>query len=57
MKAMQITEGGNLGSKSMIFYLKVSPMSGLHCFKIRGKLALIYIEAFKILEQTGEVAY
>jgi RNA recognition motif-containing protein len=38
-------------------YLKVSPMRGLHYFKIRGKLAPRYIRSFKILEQRGEVAY
>jgi hypothetical protein len=38
-------------------YLKVSPMRGLHRFKIRGKLAPRYIGPFKILEQRGEVAY
>jgi hypothetical protein len=38
-------------------YLKVSPMRGLCCFKIRGKLAPRYIGPFKILEQRGEVAY
>jgi hypothetical protein len=38
-------------------YLKVSPMSGLHHFKIQGKLAPRYIAPFKILEQRGEVAY
>jgi hypothetical protein len=38
-------------------YLKVSPMRGLHHFKIRGKLAPRYIRPFKILEQRGEVAY
>jgi hypothetical protein len=32
-------------------------MRGLHCFKIRGKLAPRYIGPFKILEQRGEVAY
>jgi hypothetical protein len=32
-------------------------MSGLRCFKIRGKLAPRYIGPFKILEQRGEVAY
>jgi hypothetical protein len=37
--------------------LKVSPMRGLHRFKIRGKLAPRYIGPFKILEQIGEVAY
>jgi hypothetical protein len=38
-------------------YLKVSPMRGLHCFKVRGKLAPIFIGPFKILEKRGEVAY
>jgi hypothetical protein len=38
-------------------YLKVSPMRGLHCFKVRGKLALRFIGPFKILEKRGEVAY
>jgi hypothetical protein len=37
--------------------LKVSPMRGLHHFKIRGNLAPRYIGPFKILEQRGEVAY
>jgi hypothetical protein len=38
-------------------YLKVSPMRGLHCFKVRGKLTLRFIGPFKILEKRGEVAY
>jgi hypothetical protein len=38
-------------------YPKVSPMRGLHRFKIRGKLAPRYIGPLKILEQLGEVAY
>jgi hypothetical protein len=38
-------------------YLKVSPMRGLHRFKVRGKLALRFIGPFKILEKSGEVAY
>jgi hypothetical protein len=37
-------------------YLKVSPMRGLHRFKIRGKLAQRFIRPFKILEKRGEVA-
>jgi hypothetical protein len=32
-------------------------MSGLHHFKIRGKLVSRYIGPFKTLEQRGEVAY
>jgi hypothetical protein len=38
-------------------YLKVSPMRGLRRFKVRGKLAPIFIGPFKILEQKGEVDY
>jgi hypothetical protein len=38
-------------------YLKVSPMRGLRRFKVRGKLAPMFIGSFKILEKRGEVAY
>jgi hypothetical protein len=38
-------------------YLKVSPMGGLHRFKVRGKLAPIFIGPFKIMEKGGNVAY
>jgi hypothetical protein len=38
-------------------YFKVSPLRSLHCFKVRGKLALSFISPFKILEKKGEVAY
>jgi hypothetical protein len=38
-------------------YLKVSPMRGLRHFNVWGKLALRFIEPFKILEKRGEVAY
>jgi hypothetical protein len=38
-------------------YLKVSPMRGLRCFKVRGKLAPRFIGPFKIFKKRGEVAY
>jgi hypothetical protein len=38
-------------------YLKVSPMRGLHRFKVRGKLTPWFIGPFKITEKRGEVAY
>jgi hypothetical protein len=38
-------------------YPKVSPMRGLHCFKVWGKLARRFIGPFKITEKKGEVAY
>jgi hypothetical protein len=38
-------------------YLKVSPMRGLHRFKVRGKLAPRLIGPFNILLKRGEVAY
>jgi hypothetical protein len=38
-------------------YLKVSPIRGLHRFKVKGKLSPRYIGPFRILERKGEVAY
>jgi hypothetical protein len=38
-------------------YLKVSPMRGVHQFKVKGKLALWYIGPFKVLDHKGEVIY
>jgi hypothetical protein len=38
-------------------YLKVSPMRGLCCFKVQGKITPRFIGPFKILEKRGEVAY
>jgi hypothetical protein len=38
-------------------YLKVSPMSGLCHFKVRGKLAPRFIGPFKIIKKRCEVAY
>jgi hypothetical protein len=37
--------------------LKVSPMRGLRCFNVRGKLTPRFIGPFKILEKKGGVAY
>jgi hypothetical protein len=38
-------------------YLKVSPIRGLHRFKVKWKLSPHYIGPFRILERKGEVAY
>jgi hypothetical protein len=38
-------------------YLKVSPMKGIPCFGVKGKLAPRYIGPFPVLEQYGPVAY
>jgi hypothetical protein len=38
-------------------YLKVSPMKGVTCFRVKGKLAPWYIGSFPILERYGPVAY
>jgi hypothetical protein len=38
-------------------YLKVSPMKGVTCFSVKGKLAPRYIGPFLVLEQCGLVAY
>ncbi|WVZ50700.1 hypothetical protein U9M48_001932 [Paspalum notatum var. saurae] len=38
-------------------YLKVSPIRGLHRFKVKGKLVPRYIGPFKIIDRKGEVAY
>jgi hypothetical protein len=38
-------------------YLKVSPIKGIACFRVKGKLAPRYIGPFPILEQCGPVAY
>src|SRR5438552_6112037 len=38
-------------------YLRVSPMKGVHKFRVKGKLAPRYIGPFRILQQCGHVAY
>jgi hypothetical protein len=38
-------------------YLKVSPVRGLHRFKVKGKMSPRFIGSFKILARKGEVAY
>jgi hypothetical protein len=38
-------------------YLKVSPMIGTRRFRVKGKLALIYVGPFKVIDSKGEVAY
>jgi hypothetical protein len=38
-------------------YLKVSPIRGLHRFKVKGKLSPHFIGPFQILQRVGEVAY
>ena len=38
-------------------YLRVSPIKGVQCFGIRGKLAPRYIRPYEIIETYGPVAY
>ena len=38
-------------------YLKVSPMRGVHRFRVCEKLAPHYVGPYKILERCGFVAY
>ena len=38
-------------------YLKVSPIRGTQRFQVRGKLALLYIGPYRIIERIGVVAY
>ena len=38
-------------------YLRVSPMKGVQCFGVRGKLVPRYVGPFPIIERCGPVAY
>jgi hypothetical protein len=38
-------------------YLKVSPIKGVNCFGVRGKLSPRYIGPFTITERCGPMAY
>jgi len=38
-------------------YLKVSPMKGVNCFRVKDKLAPRYIGPFPIIDRCGQVAY
>jgi hypothetical protein len=38
-------------------YLRVTPLKGMQCFHVKGKLAPRYIGPYKILEHRGEMSY
>jgi hypothetical protein len=38
-------------------YLRVTPLKGMQCFHVKGKLAPCYIGPYKILESHGEMSY
>jgi hypothetical protein len=38
-------------------YLRVSPMKGVYCFGVKGKLSPRYTRPFKILSQSRGVAF
>jgi hypothetical protein len=38
-------------------YLRVTPLKGMQCFHVKGKLAPRYIRPFKILDRKGAMSY
>ena len=38
-------------------YLRVSPLRGVICFGVKGKLAPRFVGPYRVLERMGEVAY
>ena len=38
-------------------YLRVSPLRGVKCFRVKGKLAPRFVGPYRVLERMGEVAY
>jgi hypothetical protein len=38
-------------------YLRVSPMKGVRCFGIKGKLAPCYIDSYPIINKYGSLSY